>query len=224
MLRIRDVYHGSMIRMFSISDPNFSIEDPHQYFSKNWFLSLGNMVRVVHPGSWSCFLPIPNPGSRGQKGTGNDEIVARHEMLVNKFFCSLSRNPTAAINPTATLWWTLATRTNPPAVATSTVPAAALAAAAATAITPEIWPAAIVAATAAAEIARPPTSPPPPAPRPRSSTARTAAGGTTSPAPRAANRPRRTTCRRAADRRRRHRRAAPRRRQLTGRRCRRACL
>jgi hypothetical protein len=26
------------------------------------------MIRVVHPGSGSCFLPIPDPGSRGQKG------------------------------------------------------------------------------------------------------------------------------------------------------------
>jgi hypothetical protein len=34
------------------------------------------MIRVIHPGSWipdpdPDFLPIPDPGSRGQKGTGS---------------------------------------------------------------------------------------------------------------------------------------------------------
>jgi len=31
---------------------------------------LGNMIRNVNPGSRSWFLPIPDPGSKGQKGTG----------------------------------------------------------------------------------------------------------------------------------------------------------
>ncbi len=50
VLRIRDVYPGSRIRicMFSIPDPgsaskNFSILTP-----KSCFLALGNMIRVVH--------------------------------------------------------------------------------------------------------------------------------------------------------------------------------
>ncbi len=44
VLRIRDVYPGSRIRLFSIPDPNFFISDPHQriwlgYFNpKNCFL------------------------------------------------------------------------------------------------------------------------------------------------------------------------------------------
>jgi hypothetical protein len=29
------------------------------------------MIRVVHTGSGSCFFPLPDPGSRGQKGTGS---------------------------------------------------------------------------------------------------------------------------------------------------------
>jgi hypothetical protein len=29
------------------------------------------MIRVVHPGSDPDLLPIPDPGSRGQKGTGS---------------------------------------------------------------------------------------------------------------------------------------------------------
>jgi len=29
--------------------------------------ALGNMIRVVHTGFGSCFFPIPDPGSRGQK-------------------------------------------------------------------------------------------------------------------------------------------------------------
>jgi hypothetical protein len=29
------------------------------------------MIRVVHPGSGSCFFTHPDPGSRAQKGTGS---------------------------------------------------------------------------------------------------------------------------------------------------------
>ncbi len=77
-----------------IPDPTFSIPDPNclhpgsrilikqfKYFNpqkskKNGFQDLKNMIRVVHPGSRipdpdADFLPsrIPDPGSRGQKGT-----------------------------------------------------------------------------------------------------------------------------------------------------------
>jgi hypothetical protein len=67
------------IRTVSIPDPgssskNLSILTPKK--AKKWFLSSKNMIRVVHPGSRipdpdADFLPsrIPDPGSRGQKGT-----------------------------------------------------------------------------------------------------------------------------------------------------------
>jgi hypothetical protein len=69
----------SRIQLFSIPHPNFSIPDPHKkikkfkYFNpKKWFLS----SRKYDPGCSSRFpdpylLPIPDPGSRGQKGTGS---------------------------------------------------------------------------------------------------------------------------------------------------------
>jgi hypothetical protein len=73
---------------FRILDPNFYIPDPRQRIKVFYgFKALGNMIRVVHPGSElfipdpSCssripdpdpeFLPIPDPGSRGQKGSGS---------------------------------------------------------------------------------------------------------------------------------------------------------
>ncbi len=41
-----------------------------KYFnSKNCFYALGNMIRVVHPGSGSRYFT--HPGSKGQKGTGS---------------------------------------------------------------------------------------------------------------------------------------------------------
>jgi hypothetical protein len=72
--RIRDVYPGSRIRLFSISDPgsskNLSILTPKK--AKKWFLSF----KKYYPGCSSRipdadFLPsrIPDPRSRGQKGT-----------------------------------------------------------------------------------------------------------------------------------------------------------
>jgi hypothetical protein len=80
VLRIRDVYPGSRIRLFSIPDPGSElfpsrIPDPHQrikYFSPKWFLRSkkydpGGSSRIPDPD----FLPIPDPGSRGQKGTGS---------------------------------------------------------------------------------------------------------------------------------------------------------
>jgi hypothetical protein len=80
MLRIRDVYPGSRIRLFSIPDPNClhpgsRIPDPG-FSSKNlsiltpkkakkWFLSSKkNMIRVVHPGSRIRMLTFSHPGSR----------------------------------------------------------------------------------------------------------------------------------------------------------------
>jgi hypothetical protein len=44
----------------SVADPGMFVPDPGSEF-----------IRVVHPGSGSWFLPIPDPGSRGRKGTGS---------------------------------------------------------------------------------------------------------------------------------------------------------
>ncbi len=79
MWRIRDVYPGSRIRLFSIPDPGSRILiKEFKYFnpkkSKKWFLS----SEKYDPGCSSLipdpdddFLPsrIPDPRSRGQKGT-----------------------------------------------------------------------------------------------------------------------------------------------------------
>ncbi len=59
MLRIRDIYPGSRIRIFSIPDPQHKILVPiltHKIVSK-----------LSDPD----FLPIPDPRSRGQNGTGS---------------------------------------------------------------------------------------------------------------------------------------------------------
>ena len=75
--RIRDVYPGSGIRIFSIPDPgsaskNLSILTQRK--TKKWVLSSrkydpGCSSRI--PDKGADFLPIPDPGSRGQKGTGS---------------------------------------------------------------------------------------------------------------------------------------------------------
>ncbi len=52
-----------------IPDPSFPIPDPNPHLKiltifnpKNCCQALGNMIRDVHPGSGSWFLPIPDPG------------------------------------------------------------------------------------------------------------------------------------------------------------------
>jgi hypothetical protein len=89
VLRIRDVYPGSRIRLFTIPDPGFEvtpsrIQDPGSLSknlsiltpkkTKNGFSALKNMIRFVHTGSRitdpdADFLPsrVPGPGYRGQK-------------------------------------------------------------------------------------------------------------------------------------------------------------
>jgi hypothetical protein len=89
VLRIRDVYPGSRIRIFSIPDSGsrirtVSIPDPGSASKnlsiltpkkpKKWFLSSrkydpGCSSRIPDPDA--DFLPIPGPGSRGQKRTGS---------------------------------------------------------------------------------------------------------------------------------------------------------
>jgi hypothetical protein len=89
VLRIRDFYPGSRIRLFSIPDPRSRIRiKEFKYFNpKKCFLSSrkddpgcssrtripdpdpGSGTRIMIPDSDSDFLPIPDPGSRGQKGT-----------------------------------------------------------------------------------------------------------------------------------------------------------
>ncbi len=62
----------------SVADPGSGFRDPvfhtgsririSNLTQKNGFYALGNIIRVVHPGS--SFLPIPDSGSMVQKGTG----------------------------------------------------------------------------------------------------------------------------------------------------------
>ncbi len=88
---------GSRIRLFFIPDPGcylfpsririVSIPDPNcfhpvsrirtkEFNPKNGFYALGNMIRVVHPGSGSWLFTYP--GSRGQKGTGSRIRIPQH--------------------------------------------------------------------------------------------------------------------------------------------------
>ncbi len=89
MLRIQNVYPGSRIRLFSIPHPGsqirtVSIPDPGSASKnltiltpkkpKKWFLSSRKYdpccsSRIPDPDA--DFLPIPDPGSRIQKGTGS---------------------------------------------------------------------------------------------------------------------------------------------------------
>jgi hypothetical protein len=69
-------HNGSRIRIFSIPDPGSASKNLSILTPKNCFYALGNMIRVVDPGSGSrnripIFLPIPDPGSKDQKGTGS---------------------------------------------------------------------------------------------------------------------------------------------------------
>jgi hypothetical protein len=78
VLRIPDVYPGSeffpsRIRIFP---SRIAIKEFKYFNPKNGFQALGNMIRVAHPGSRIhilTFYPsrIPDPGSKGQKGTGS---------------------------------------------------------------------------------------------------------------------------------------------------------
>ena len=70
VLRIRDVYPGSDFFPSRIPEPNFlhpgsRIRNKElKYFTPKYcFKAFRNMIRVVHPGSGSRFLPIPDPGS-----------------------------------------------------------------------------------------------------------------------------------------------------------------
>ncbi len=69
MLRIRDVYPGSRIRIFSIPDPLPRIKyfNPKKLFlsSRKYNSGSSSRIRILF------FLPIPDPGFRDQKGTGS---------------------------------------------------------------------------------------------------------------------------------------------------------
>jgi hypothetical protein len=56
------------------------------FLSQNIASKLGNMIRDVHPGSGPCFfLPIPDPGFRGQKGTGSESAKLIFSILYSLF-------------------------------------------------------------------------------------------------------------------------------------------
>jgi hypothetical protein len=70
VLRIRDVY--PRIRIFSIPDPgstskNLSIFNPKNCFKSSWKYDPGRSSRIAD----LEILPLPDPGSGGQKGIGS---------------------------------------------------------------------------------------------------------------------------------------------------------
>jgi hypothetical protein len=88
VLRIRDVYPGSRIRLFPtrIPDPNclhpgsrIRIKEFKYFNPKKWFLS----SRKYDPDPNADFLPFLDPGSRGQKGTGSRIRIRNTEKVRN---------------------------------------------------------------------------------------------------------------------------------------------
>ncbi len=75
----------SRIRIFSILDPGSTIHIKElKYFNpKKLFLS----SRKYDPGCSSRILPIPDPGSKGQKGTGARIRIRNTVTLVDRIFC-----------------------------------------------------------------------------------------------------------------------------------------
>ncbi len=115
VLRIRDVYPGYRIRIFSIPDPrsrtqgqkDFRIPDPDPYRIKefNYFISkkcyqaFGNKIRDVHPGSGSWFFNHPGSRLQGVKkesdpGSGSATMVLFIFRWVFNIWLSLSVNGT----------------------------------------------------------------------------------------------------------------------------------
>jgi hypothetical protein len=73
--------------MLSIPDPNFfhsgsqiCIKKLSILTQKIVFQALGNMIRVVHPGSGSGFFT--HPGSWGKKGTGSLSRIGNTEFKI----------------------------------------------------------------------------------------------------------------------------------------------
>ncbi len=69
-----------------IPDPNFFLPGSasNSLTQKFGLWTLGNMIRVVHTGSGSCFFT--HPGSRGQKGNGS-RIRIRNTAFFNNLRC-----------------------------------------------------------------------------------------------------------------------------------------
>ncbi len=75
--RIQYVYPGSLIWIFSIPGPNFfhpgrriCIKE-FEYFNPKIVSKLSEISGLLVPDPDPDFLPIPDSGSRGQKGTGS---------------------------------------------------------------------------------------------------------------------------------------------------------
>jgi hypothetical protein len=72
--KIPDPGYGSTFKNLSIFNP------------KNCFYALGNMIRDV---LWILiFLPIPDPGSRDQKGTGSGIRIRNTEDRARTFYAN----------------------------------------------------------------------------------------------------------------------------------------
>jgi hypothetical protein len=65
-----------------ISDPNVFHPGSRIFNPKMVFKALGNMIPVDHPGSGSCFLPIPDPGVKKAPDPGSATLFI-DTVLVN---------------------------------------------------------------------------------------------------------------------------------------------
>ncbi len=95
VLRIRDVYPGSVFFPSWIQDPNLffpgsriRIKEFKNFNPKKWFLStqkLRNMIRIVHPGSGSWFFTypgfrLPDPGVKQAPSPGSATMAVLVEI------------------------------------------------------------------------------------------------------------------------------------------------
>jgi hypothetical protein len=85
---IPDPFFPSRIRIFSIVDLGSPSKNLIILAKKKFFSALGNVIRVVHPGSGSYIFTHPDPGSRGQKGTGTWIRIRNTAMLILVLFFS----------------------------------------------------------------------------------------------------------------------------------------
>ncbi len=103
MLRIRDVYPGSSIRMLSIPDPNFFHPGPGSPSNNLSIITQKKVSKLSEIWSRLIFLPILDPGSRGHKGTGS-RIRIRNTATKVSFYW-LTSGPSSGQKPWRDVVW-----------------------------------------------------------------------------------------------------------------------